>query len=75
VNNDTRGLLKAVIDTQTRRILGAALFCTNAEEMINIVALAMSLDQEYSVLRDRIYTHPSMSEALNDLFSLIDDQG
>jgi pyruvate/2-oxoglutarate dehydrogenase complex dihydrolipoamide dehydrogenase (E3) component len=75
VNNDTRGLLKAVVDSRTQRILGASLFCTNAEEMINIVGLAMSLGQEYSVLRDRIYTHPSMSESLNDLFSLIDAQG
>lgn len=74
VNNDTRGVLKAVVDSRTKRILGAALFCTNADEVINAVALAMSLDQEYGVLRDRIYTHPSMSEALNDLFSLIDDQ-
>jgi probable pyridine nucleotide-disulfide oxidoreductase len=42
--------------------------------VINIVALAMSLDQEYGVLPDRIYTHPTMSEELNDLFTLIDDQ-
>jgi len=75
VNNDTRGLLKAVVDSQTKRILGVSLLCTNSEEMINIVSLSMSLDQEYSVLRDRIYTHPSMSESLNDLLSLIDDQG
>ncbi len=72
VNNDTRGLLKAVVDSQSKRILGAALYCTNAEELINTVALAMSLDQDYTVLRDRIFTHPSMSESLNDLMSLID---
>lgn len=42
--------------------------------MINIVALAMSLDQEYGALRNRIYTHPTMSEELNDLVTLIDDQ-
>ncbi|WP_249517028.1 hypothetical protein, partial [Escherichia coli] len=25
----------------------------------------------YSILRDQIFTHPSMSESLNDLFSLV----
>ncbi|KAE9780755.1 pyruvate dehydrogenase, partial [Escherichia coli] len=25
----------------------------------------------YTTLRDQIFTHPSMSESLNDLFSLI----
>ena len=43
----------------------------NAEsyEMINIVKLAMDLDASYTVLRDMIYTHPTMTEALNDLFA------
>ncbi|EBK8102899.1 pyruvate dehydrogenase, partial [Salmonella enterica] len=28
-------------------------------------------DLPYTVLRDQIFTHPTMSESLNDLFSLI----
>ncbi|WP_130861415.1 FAD-dependent oxidoreductase [Bacilliculturomica massiliensis] len=64
-----RGLLKAVIDQETGRILGAMLFCEESHEMINIVKLAMDLDVHYTVLRDQIFTHPTMSEALNDLFS------
>lgn len=44
----------------------------NAEsyEMINIVKLAMDLDASYTVLRDMIYTHPTMSESINDLLSM-----
>jgi pyruvate/2-oxoglutarate dehydrogenase complex dihydrolipoamide dehydrogenase (E3) component len=38
--------------------------------MINTVKLAMDMDAPYTVLRDQIFTHPTMSEALNDLFSL-----
>ena len=30
---------------------------------------AMKTGQDYTFLRDFIFTHPSMSEALNDLFS------
>lgn len=69
VLNKTKGLLKAVIDAKTNKILGAMLFCEESYEMINIVKLAMDLDADYTVLRDQIYTHPTMSEALNDLFA------
>ena len=37
--------------------------------MINIVKLAMDLDAPYQLLRDQIFTHPTMSESLNDLFA------
>lgn len=63
------GLLKAVIDKKTDRILGAHLFCEESYEMINTVKLAMDADLPYTVLRDSIYTHPTMSEAFNDLFA------
>lgn len=36
--------------------------------VINLVSLAMKNDLHYSILRDFIFTHPSMSEGLNDLF-------
>ena len=64
------GLLKAVIDVETNKILGATLLCEESYEMINLVKLAMDLNADYTVLRDQIFTHPTMSEALNDLFSM-----
>ena len=63
----TDGMLKAIIDKKTGQILGATLFCVDSSEVINIVAMAMKLGQPYTFLRDFIFTHPSMSEALNDL--------
>ena len=67
----TDGLLKAVVDADTGKILGCTLFCAESSEVINTVSLAMRLGQDYTFLRDSIFTHPSMSEALNDLFGLI----
>ena len=64
------GLLKAVIDADTNKILGTMLFCEESYEMINIVKLAMDAGLDYTVLRDQIFTHPTMSEALNDLFAV-----
>lgn len=66
----TTGMLKAVIDKDSGKILGAALFCPESYEIINMVKLAMDHDLDYTVLRDFIYTHPTMSEGLNDLFAL-----
>ncbi len=66
----TDGLLKAVTDAKTGKILGCTLFCADSQEVINTVALAMENGMDYKILRDAIYTHPSMSESLNDLFDI-----
>lgn len=64
----TEGMLKAVIDKESKKILGAMLLCEESFEAINIIKLAMDLNVDYTVLRDQIFTHPTMSEAFNDLF-------
>ncbi len=67
---DIRGVFKVVIDADTKKILGCTLFGPDSGEIINLVAMAMKTDQDYTFLRDFIFTHPSMSEALNDLMNL-----
>lgn len=67
---ETDGLFKVVIDADTDKILGCTLFGPDSSEVINSVAIAMKTGQEYTFLRDFIFTHPSMSEALNDLMNL-----
>ncbi|MFC2821899.1 MAG: FAD-dependent oxidoreductase [Spirochaetales bacterium] len=64
------GMLKALVDPGTEHILGAALFCPESHELINMIKLAMDNGLKYTVLRDFIYTHPTMAEGLNDLFAL-----
>lgn len=66
---DTDGLFKAVVDANTDKILGCTLFGPESSEVINLVAMAIKTGQEYTFLRDFIFTHPSMSEALNDLMN------
>ena len=72
VLKETTGLLKAVIDAETGLILGAHLYCPESHEMINLLKLAIDTEQPYTALRDNIYTHPTLSEALNDLFSNVE---
>ena len=65
------GILKAIIDVKTDLILGCVLLCERSEEMINFVQLAMNQKLPYQAIANHIFTHPSMSEALNDLFSSV----
>lgn len=64
---DTRGLIKFVVDAGTDEILGAALLCVDAQELINLVALAMRTHVTATALRDSIFTHPSSSEAIGEV--------
>ena len=65
----TEGVLKAVIDAKTDEILGCTLFGAESGEVINTVATAMKHGVTAHDLSNSIYTHPSMSESLNDLFA------
>ena len=66
----TDGMLKAFVNDHSGKIMGCTLFCAEAPEIINIVAMAMKTGQHYTFLRDFIFTHPSMSEGLNELFDI-----
>ena len=70
VINETKGILKAVIDAKTSKILGAMLFYEESYEVINVIKLAMDAELPYTFLRDQVFTHPTMTESLNDLFSV-----
>lgn len=68
VLDSPEGFLKALVDKEGK-ILGVMLICEESYEMINTVKLAMDFDADYSVIRDNIYTHPTMTESFNDLFN------
>ncbi|PAF42656.1 FAD-dependent oxidoreductase [Helicobacter sp. 11S03491-1] len=64
---NTTGMLKLVVDAKNDLILGATLYCVDSPEVINIFSLALNGQLKYQSLKDMIFTHPSMSEAINDL--------
>lgn len=66
------GLFKVFIDAESDLILGAHFYGPDSFEMINLIKLAMDQKIKHQVLRDNIYTHPSMTEALNDLLSSVE---
>lgn len=64
----TKGIFKVLIDPETDQILGATLYGAESHELINTVAVAMEGQVTASLLRNHIFTHPSMSESFNDTF-------
>lgn len=68
---DPRGMIKVIVDADSDLILGAALIHIDAQEVINLVALAMRHKITASKLRDTIYIHPSSTEALNEVLGTI----
>ncbi|KRL72655.1 FAD-dependent oxidoreductase [Ligilactobacillus saerimneri] len=67
VIGNTRGMYKILVNPDTEEILGATIYGEESYEVINLIALAMKAKLPYAMLRDQIYTHPTMSEALNDV--------
>jgi pyruvate/2-oxoglutarate dehydrogenase complex dihydrolipoamide dehydrogenase (E3) component len=65
----TRGLLKAVVEKGSDRILGAAILAANGGEVAAVIQTAMLGDLRASALRDAMLAHPTMAEGLNALFA------
>lgn len=69
---DTRGLMKAVVDKGSNKILGAAILGAEGGEIMSIVGMAMMGDLTYDKVRDAIFAHPTYAESLNNLFATIE---
>lgn len=64
----TTGAYKAIVDNKTDQILGATLFAAESHEVIGILSTAMHGSLTATFMGNQIYSHPTMSEALNNLF-------
>jgi pyruvate/2-oxoglutarate dehydrogenase complex dihydrolipoamide dehydrogenase (E3) component len=69
--SEKRGFMKTLIDAHSDRILGFTAFGPEAGELMGTVQLAMLADAPYTVLRDAIFAHPTMTEGLKALFMAV----
>ncbi len=70
-SGEPKGVLKAIVDKSTEKILGCSLLCHSAGEVMSVVQVAMLGGLTYKQVRDTIFTHPTMAESLNLLFATI----
>jgi pyruvate/2-oxoglutarate dehydrogenase complex dihydrolipoamide dehydrogenase (E3) component len=69
--SETRGFMKALIDTKSNRILGFTVFGVGAGEIMAAVQVAMLAGLPCTALRDAIFTHPTLTEGLVSLFAAV----
>ena len=69
--SETRGFMKVLVDSQSDQILGFTMFGVMAGEVMATVQVAMLGKMPYTVLRDAVFTHPTMLEGLIPLFSVV----
>src|SRR5262249_9380739 len=69
--SETRGFLKALVETQSDGILGFTAFAVGAGEIMAAIQVAMIGKLPYTALRDAVLTHPTLVEGLTPLFSSV----
>ncbi|MFC3563189.1 mercuric reductase [Pedobacter jamesrossensis] len=70
--NETQGLMKAVVDVKTKKILGAAILASEGGEIMSVLQMAMEGGITYDRIRYCVFAHPTFSESLNNLFMKIE---
>ena len=68
-SDESRGFMKAIVDSASGRILGCAVLGMEGGELMSMIQIAMMGDLPYTALRDAIFAHPALAESLNNLFS------
>jgi pyruvate/2-oxoglutarate dehydrogenase complex dihydrolipoamide dehydrogenase (E3) component len=71
--DETRGLMKVVVDAESEEILGATVLGLEGGEVMSVLETAMMGHLKYTALRDGVFAHPTLAEALNNLFFRFDD--
>ena len=61
---ETQGLMKIVVDADSRKILGAAILGTGGDEAIHGVLDMMNAGVTYDVLQNAVPIHPTVSELI-----------
>ncbi|OAL01237.1 FAD/NAD(P)-binding domain-containing protein, partial [Phaeosphaeriaceae sp. SRC1lsM3a] len=66
--NETRGMLKAVVDAETDHIVSFSAIAVEGGEIMSVVQMAMMGGLRWTDLRDGVFAHPAWSESLNNLW-------
>jgi pyruvate/2-oxoglutarate dehydrogenase complex dihydrolipoamide dehydrogenase (E3) component len=70
---ETRGFMKAIVDAESPEILGCAILGMEGGEIMAMFEIAMMGSVPYTALKDGIFAHPTLAEALNNLFATLSE--
>jgi pyruvate/2-oxoglutarate dehydrogenase complex dihydrolipoamide dehydrogenase (E3) component len=72
--DESRGFMKAIVDSESKQILGAAVLGIEGGEVMSQIQLAMLGKLPYTTLKDGVFAHPTLAEAFNNLFAHFADE-
>lgn len=64
---ETQGFMKALVDAQSGRLLGAAILGVNGDEVVHALLDAMAAGLPYTAVSRTMHIHPTVSELLPTL--------
>ena len=67
--DESRGFMKAIVEDGSDQILGASILGIEGGEIAAMIQIAMMGKLPYTALRDGVFSHPTFSESLNNLFA------
>ncbi|HZT98569.1 MAG TPA: mercuric reductase, partial [Ktedonobacteraceae bacterium] len=70
--DESRGIMKVVVDADTQQILGAAILGLEGGEIMAMLQIAMMGKVPYPVLQEAVFAHPTLAESLNNLFGMLE---
>ena len=70
---DTRGFMKAIVDADTKLILGATILGPEGGETMTVLQMAMMGGITYEQIRWCVFAHPLYAESLNNLFMTLEN--
>ena len=64
---ETQGFMKVLVDSETQRLMGAAILGMNGDEVVHSLLDVMAADQPYTVVTRAMHIHPTVSELVPTL--------
>jgi pyruvate/2-oxoglutarate dehydrogenase complex dihydrolipoamide dehydrogenase (E3) component len=71
---ETQGFIKLIADVEKDELLGAAVLGAEGGELVQIYVTLMNARAPYSVIRDAIYIHPTLCEAVQSAVAKLPDR-
>lgn len=72
---ETQGFMKALVDADTKRLLGAAILGLNGDEVVHSLLDVMAAGQPYTAISRTMHIHPTVSELLPTLLQQLKPLG
>jgi pyruvate/2-oxoglutarate dehydrogenase complex dihydrolipoamide dehydrogenase (E3) component len=70
--DEPRGVMKAIVDPNTKQILGCAILGIEGGEIMAMLQIAMMGKVPYTMLEEGVFAHPTLAESLNTLFGMVE---